>query len=217
MCTTLLRSLVLISCRNDEPASDYPTQNNPRQGSSSSQPSQPPTMLRQVGIALQGYPAPEQSKKPSTEDIKPYVGLDAGRYPTEAEIQQANLYKELLVEQLIRPGINNMKPQHVPPEYESEYAAVSQELCGHASRVYPALELIICAYHDHIVKKILAATMTALRQQELSEQKGSPHYLLQFESIRNITDTMRSVVQANPYSGMAQRVFPGSTSAAVST
>ncbi|KAF9814422.1 hypothetical protein IEO21_05086 [Rhodonia placenta] len=193
---------------NGGPASHHPAQNNPQQGSSS-QSFQPPQMMSgQVGNALQGGPALEQPKKPSADSVKPFVGLDAGRFPTEAEIQQASLYKELLLEQLIRPGIHNMRPQHIPPEHEPEYAAVFQELCGYAGRVFPALELLICAYHDHVVKKVIAATMTALRQKELSEQKGSPYYLIGLENIRNITNTMKAAAEAIPYRSMRQPHLP---------
>lgn len=187
---------------NDESPSDYSTQNNLRQGPASSQSSQPPMMPDQAVNTLEGTPAPAPLKMRSADQIKPYVGLEAGRYPTEAELQQARLYKEQLLDQLIRPGINHMKPQHVPPEKESEYAAFFQELCGYASRVYPAFELIICGYPENVVKKVIAATMTAFRQKELSEEKGSPHYLIGLENIRSLTYTMKVAAQAIPYPGI---------------
>lgn len=190
---------------NDEPASDYPTQNNSQPGTSSSQSSQPPMIPDQVVNTLEGAPAPARLKVPSADQVKPYVGLEAGRYPTEAEIQQARLYKELLLEQLILPGIGHMKPQHIPPEKESEYAAFFQELCGYASRVYPAFELMICGYPENVVKKVIAATMTAFRQKELSEEKGSPYYLIGLENIQSLTNTMKAAAQAIPYRGMRAR------------
>lgn len=159
--------------------------------------------LGQAGAPMQRVQVVGRMKPMIDEHkVKPFVGLDPGRRPTEAELQQARLYKDLLLKQLIRPGIDNMIPQHVPLEYQAEYARKFDELLGYTHQVVPVLELFICAYNDYIVKKLIAAGMTVLSQKALSDTKGSPCYLIRFQDLRNITSTMKAASEGIPYKRM---------------
>lgn len=112
--STLFRPVAVTSGRDSGSASPRPAQSIPQQGSSSSQPIQLVWIPDSIVSTLKRAPASDRLKMRSAEQIKPYVGRQAGRYPTGADIRKANVYKELLLAQtILRTSASYMLPSDV--------------------------------------------------------------------------------------------------------
>ncbi|PCH37617.1 hypothetical protein WOLCODRAFT_168132 [Wolfiporia cocos MD-104 SS10] len=151
-----------------------------------------------VSMAHNGAMPPQNA--PRDQITKPEVPVNAGRMPTDAELQQGRTYvNQLRLEYVTR--IKSMQPQQVSDEQRLEYDKLLEESMGYAKLVEQNLPLFACAFNEGIVRRITAATTTVFYQNQLIVSSQPKRFIVTLENLQQILHTMRMAAQNIPYNG----------------
>lgn len=125
--------------------------------------------------------------------LKPTVPLN--QTPTKSNLVDAEVYKEMLMATLMRPGIMNLQMEPVAPAAVKEYDVIIEQIYKNAMLVDAHILRFVCVYSDRLVKKALAAVEFAKHLKAL-KTKGEVYGHKDLQMMDNLAGNLRHFAAA---------------------